>query len=185
MLSLTKAPASGTAKKRQHHSRHDAGVDSKRRRYEAHENFPKSNVKVKKSQAKARKSSPKNAAPAVPSSSLKMSETPSAGEQPSMEESCRGRRRWRAGSEPQDWDEREWYLGDSMVASVEDKPENHGSKSTKNASTSTHDSDEEHELFLFEFLDESSSCESERIQPSSTKLAASVQKLKWIQHSSK
>lgn len=182
MLSPTIAPAPGTAKKRQYYSRPDAGVDSKRRRYEATGNVRKTNVKVKKSQAKTRKSTTKNAAPAVATSSLKASETPSAGEQPSKEEPCRGRRRWRAGSEPQDWDEREWYLGDSMVASVEDRPEKYDSKSTTNASTLTHESDEEHEPFPFGFLDESS-CESERIQPSSEQLAATVQKLKGIQHS--
>lgn len=183
MLSLAKATAPSTAKKRQRHSKLDADVDSKRRRCEADDKVRKSNVKAKKSKAKARKSGAKKAAPAVASSCLKVSETPNAGEQPCEEEPCRGRRRWRAGSEPQGWDEKEWYLVDNMAASIEDRPEKHDSKSTTNASTLAHDSDEEHQPFPCEFFDPS--CESQRIQPSSKELAASVQKLKMIRHSGK
>ncbi|EHK49804.1 uncharacterized protein TrAtP1_007645 [Trichoderma atroviride] len=187
MLSLAKASAPNTAKKRQLYSKLDAGVDSKRRRCEANDKVRKSNVKAQKSNNKARRSHANTAAPAVASSSLKVTETPSAGKQPSEEELCRGRRRWRAGSEPQGWDEKEWHTGDGMTASIEDRPEKpkkHDSKSTTDASTSSHDSDEEHQPFDLAFFDESS-CESERIQPSSKALAASVQKLKMIQHSGK
>lgn len=186
MLSLAKASAPSTAKKRQLYSKLDAGVDSKRRRCEATDNIRKSNLKAPNSN-KARKSRAKPAAPAVASSSLKATETPSAGKQPSEEELCRGRRRWRAGSEPQGWDEKEWHTGDGMTASIEDRPEKpkkHDSKYTTDASTSSHDSDEEHQPLDLEFLDESS-CESERFQPSSRALAASVQKLKMIQYSGK
>ncbi|KAM0457288.1 hypothetical protein ACHAO4_003086 [Trichoderma viride] len=184
MLSLAEATAPSTAKKRQCPSRLDAGVDPKRRRCEANGKVQQPNVKAPTSNNKAQKSSGKNAAPAVASSSLKVTETLSAREQPSEEGPCRGRRRWRAGSEPQGWDEREWYAGDSMVASFEDRPEKpkkNASKSTTNASTSAHNSDEP---FDYEFLDVSSS-ESERIQPSSKVLAASVQNLKMIQHNGK
>ncbi|KAK1241338.1 hypothetical protein MKX08_001312 [Trichoderma sp. CBMAI-0020] len=186
MLSLAKASAPSTAKKRQLYSKLDAGVDSKRRRCEANDKVRRSNVKAQKSNNKAPKSRAKNAAPAVTSSSLKVTKTPSAGEQPSKEEPCRGRRRWRAGSEPQGWDEREWHTDDGMVASVEDRPEKpkeHDFKSTTNASTPAHYSDEEYESLDLEFFDESS-CESERIQPSSKALAATVQKLKMMQHKS-
>ncbi|PON22344.1 hypothetical protein TGAM01_v208827 [Trichoderma gamsii] len=184
MLSLAEVTAPSTAKKRQFQSKLDADVDFKRRRCEADDKVQKSNVKAEKSKAKVRKSGTKNAAPAVASPSLKVSETPRAGELPSKEEPCRGRRRWRAGSEPQGWDEKNWCLDDSMATSIEDRPEKYGSKPTTTASTSAHDSDEEHQPFPYEIFDVSS-CESERIQPSSKKLAASVQKLKMIQHSGK
>ncbi|KAL6904262.1 hypothetical protein GGI43DRAFT_315315 [Trichoderma evansii] len=125
MFSLAEATAPSTAKKRQLFSGHgllDVGVDSKRRRCEIND--------------KVAKSSANSAAPAAALSSLKMSETLSARKQLSKEELCRGRRRWRAGSEPLDWDNSEWYLGNSMVASFEDRSEKFGSKSTTKVSTS-------------------------------------------------
>ncbi|KAL7924312.1 hypothetical protein ACQKWADRAFT_266613 [Trichoderma austrokoningii] len=133
MLSPAKAIAPSTAKKRQWYSGHDTGVDSKRRRGEDDD--------------KARKFSTIKAALEAVSSSLKTSEISSAGEL------CRGRRRWRSGSEPRDWDDREWYIGNSTVASDEDTPEKQGCKATIKASTSAPDSDEDHQPFAFELFD--------------------------------
>lgn len=124
MLSLVEATAPSAAKKRQLFSGHgllDASVDSKRRRCETNDKVAKSSVN--------------SVSPVAALSSLKMSETMSAKEQLSKEELCRGRRRWRAGSEPLEWNNSEWYLGDSVVASFEDRSEKFGSKSTTKIST--------------------------------------------------
>lgn len=125
MVSLVEATALGTAKKRQLFSGQgllDAGVDSKRRRCEAND--------------KIAKASANSAAPAATSSNLKLSEILCIGEQLSEEELSRGRKRWRAGSEPLDWDNTEWYLGNSVIASLEDGPNKSDSKSTTKVSTS-------------------------------------------------
>ncbi|KAL9477345.1 hypothetical protein ACSS6W_007186 [Trichoderma asperelloides] len=124
MLSLANATAPNTGKKRQlclEQGPLGAGVDSKRRRCETSDKLTKS-----------------IAVPAAALSALEMSEVSSAREQLSEEELYRGRKRWRAGSEPLDWDNVKWCLGDSMVASFEDNPEKLGAESTiKSAQRST------------------------------------------------
>lgn len=139
MLSPAKAFAPSTAKKRQWYSGPDAGVDSKKRRDEDYD--------------KIRNFSAAFMALETASSSLKPLDIPSAGEQLSKEEPGRGRRRWRVGSEPRDWNNREWYLGNNTVASVQDTPERHGSKSATTASTSPLDSGEDQQPFAFQFFD--------------------------------
>ncbi|UKZ92860.1 uncharacterized protein TrAFT101_007793 [Trichoderma asperellum] len=122
MLSLANATAPNTGKKRQlclEQGPLGACVDSKRRRCETSDKLAKS-----------------IAVPAAALSALEMSEVSSAREQLSEEELYRGRKRWRAGSEPLDWDNVKWCLGDSMVASFEDNPEKLGAESTMKASTS-------------------------------------------------
>lgn len=168
MHSLAEATALSAAKKRQLCSGFDAGVDSKRRRCEANDKVPKSSTEI--------------AAPATASSSLKMSETPSAGEQLSEEETCRGRKRWRAGSEPLGWDDMEWYLDNSKVANAEDRSEKHGSDSTTKASTSAHDGDAKNSCSLPSFFG-GFTCEREGVQSSSKTPAVSVQRLKITKRS--